>query len=338
MGYNGDLYIAGYVLTFGTLPLLYFTNLIFAHRVIRLQHPIIGRWNPFMYIFFIFIYLLMIISWAILIAGLVQPFYWREDWIRNMDRKFRIYAVTFFAIISCLPLPLVIISSLIPRIRRKRRYGHVGMAFKIIILLIATTLTAAVAIFLAVIEWKSMIPRTEPQPKWTSRAWYYIMVFVLEIIIVFLYVIARVDQRITGARYDPDHNHHRDSRNSRDLDSDRSSSPEYASGAAEKPPKKRMFGLLPAKGTDEKSYPISGSPRRSRMEPRDEGRPEKKSLFGGFGKFALGAAGGVAAGAATAGALNHRKNKKDRERSRSRERSKSVAWEDEIEKEEAINR
>jgi hypothetical protein len=331
MGYNGDLYISGYVLTFGALPLLYFTNLIFAHRVMRLQHPIIGRWNPILYIFFIGIYILMIIAWAFLIAGLVQPFYYQQAWIRNIDRKFRIAAYIFFAIIACLPIPLVLISSIIPRIRRHKRYSHVGMALKIIILLIATTLTALEAIFLAVVEWKPEVPRTQPPPNRTSRAWYYVMIFVIEIIIVFLYVIARVDQRIHGARY-PDHNDRRDSRDSRNSrERDRSSSPEYANGAAEKPPQRRLFGLLPAKQSND-GYPTSGSPRRSRMEARDEGRPEKKSRFGGFGKLALGAAGGAAAGAAAAGAVKHHKDKKNREN------SKSVAWQDEQDRSEALNR
>lgn len=345
LGYNGDLYIAGYVMTFGGTPILYLVNLIFAHRVMRLQHPIIGRWNPILYAFFIFIYLLMTIAWALLIAGLVQPFYWRDPKILNFDSNFRKYAYTFFAVVALLPLPLVLISSIIPRIRRHRRYGHVGMAFKIIILLIATALTAAEAVFLAIVAWRREIPRDQPPPGWTSRVWYYVFIFVLEILVVFLYLIARVDQRITGARYDDHHQHNgrdaiRDSsdtpRNSRERD--RSISPEYASGAGEKQPKKRLFGLLSAKSPAR----YDNAPKRqSRMEPRDESNPEKKSRFGGLGKFALGAAGGAAAGAASAGTIKHIKNRHERERSRSRERrdhAKSVAWQDEIEKEEMINR
>ncbi|KAL9026562.1 MAG: hypothetical protein Q9196_004793, partial [Gyalolechia fulgens] len=185
--------IAAQIFVAAGVVLLFVVNLIFTQRIIRATHPH-GGWHPFFSYLFKAIYVLIVISLIMLITANVQSFYTLNNNTRRIDRAIILYGQTFYAIISFLPFPLVIGGLIIPRKIRVEKFGSGRFRSKIIILLSATFLLCLGACFRVGTNYKKPRPVNDP-PKYYNKECFYIFNFVVEYIVIVLYLIVRVDLR-----------------------------------------------------------------------------------------------------------------------------------------------
>lgn len=188
------LSIAAAIFVAAGVVILYIVNLIFAQRIIRAQHQRAG-WHPIAHWFFIAVYAIIVLTLIMLITTVVQSYYTLDPHTLRIDRAFMLYGATTYAIISFLPIPLVLMSLLVPRRARTDKFGAGRFRTKIAILLLASALICSGACWRAGTSWVTPVKHNEPIPWYFQQAYFYFFDFGVEILTVYLYAILRVDRR-----------------------------------------------------------------------------------------------------------------------------------------------
>lgn len=192
--HNARLAIAANVFVSAGVVLLFVINVLFAQRIVRASHPNAG-WHPIFHYAFISIYVLIVLSLIALITSVVQQAYTRNLNTKRIDHDIQLYGQTFYAFISFLPFILVVGGLVIPRKTRVEKFGKGRFRHKIAILLLAAFFLCAGASFRAGANYAGgKRPRTDPAT-YQNKACFYIFNFTVEIIVIYLYVIVRVDKR-----------------------------------------------------------------------------------------------------------------------------------------------
>lgn len=192
--HNIKLAIAASIFVAAGVLLLYIVNLLFAQRLLRAQQPRVG-WHPALSTAFKGLYVLIVFTLVMVITVTVQSFFTLSPNTHRIDRDIQLYAATCFAVVSFLPIPIVLLSLLLPREVPLQKFGIGRFRTKIAVLLSATTLISLGAAFRCGTTWKTPVPRTEPLPGYYSHACFYIFNFTVEVLVVYLYAILRIDRR-----------------------------------------------------------------------------------------------------------------------------------------------
>lgn len=190
---NVSIAIAAQVFVAAGVVLIFIINLIFAQRIIRAAHPNSG-WHPLFKHFFTGIYVLIVVSLIMLITANVQSFYTLNSNTKRIDRDIILYGGTFYAIVSFLPIPLVLGGLIIPRKTRVEKFGSGRFRSKVAVLLTAAFMLCLGASFRVGTNFKTPKPVNDP-PKYYDKACFYIFDFTVELLVVILYVVVRVDRR-----------------------------------------------------------------------------------------------------------------------------------------------
>lgn len=191
---NGRIAIAANVFVSAGVLLLYVVNLLFAQRIVRSCHPNIG-WHPIFHYALVAIYVLTGMTLIMLITSVIQSYYTLNHNTRRIDRDILLYGQTFFTFVSFLPFPLVLGGLVVPRTTRREEFGYGRFISKIMILLSSTFLLCLGACFRTGVNYAGgERPITHPAG-YQSKACFYIFNFTVEIVVVLLYVVVRVDKR-----------------------------------------------------------------------------------------------------------------------------------------------
>lgn len=186
--------IAANIFVAAGVVLLFVVNVLFALRVVRACHPHSG-WHPVMHYTFIGIYVSIVVTLIMLITSVIQSFYTLNDNTKRIDRDIQLYGQTFYAVISFLPFPMVLFGLLIPRTTRIEKFGQGRFRTKIAILLTAAFFLCLGASYRAGVNYAGGLrSRTDPAG-YQGKAPFYIFNFVVEIIVIYLYILVRIDQR-----------------------------------------------------------------------------------------------------------------------------------------------
>ena len=187
------LAIAAMVFVSAGVVLLFVVNLIFAQRIVRACYPHFG-WHVLASRIFMAIYVLIILTLVMLIIATVQSFYTLSANTQRIDRGIQRYGSSWYAFVAFLPILIVFIGLVLPRRTRVEKFGIGRFRTKIRILLIAAVLLSLGAFFRAGTGYRT--PRPRNHPAWYhSRACFYLFNFGVEILVVYLYAILRVDLR-----------------------------------------------------------------------------------------------------------------------------------------------
>lgn len=192
-----NLTIAALVFTNAGVILIYIVNLLFVQRLLRAQHPHFGWSRPVSYIFKA-LYVDVVLTIIMVITALVQSLFTLSNNTHRIDRDILLYGITTFTVISFLPLPVVALTLAIPRHpkgRRPDKFGHGRWREKIAILLTASFLICFGEFYKCGTIWMKPVPVTQPMPNYFSKAAFYIANFTVEILVVTLYAVVRVDLR-----------------------------------------------------------------------------------------------------------------------------------------------
>ena len=192
--HNVQIAIAANVFVAAGVVLLFVINLLFAQRIVRASHPNSG-WHPIFHYAFLALYVLIVVSLFALITAVIQSNYTLNLNTKRIDRDIQLYGQTLYAVVSFLPILLVVGGLIIPRKTRVEKFGSGRFRHKIAILLLAATLLCLGATFRTGVNYAGgERPREDPAP-YQSKACFYIFNFTIEILVIYLYVLVRVDQR-----------------------------------------------------------------------------------------------------------------------------------------------
>ena len=190
---NVRVAIAAQIFVAAGVVLLLAINLVFAQRILRAAHKR-SLWHPVFNHFFSAIFVLIGLTLIMLITAVIQSFYTLNSNTKRIDRDIQLYGQTFYAVIAFLPIPFVVIGLLIPHQGRLEKFGSGRYREKVAILLTSTFLLALGAWFRVGTNYKT--PRPTGDPAWYhSKACFYIFNLGIEVIVIWLYVLVRVDRR-----------------------------------------------------------------------------------------------------------------------------------------------
>ncbi|CZT42296.1 uncharacterized protein RSE6_02158 [Rhynchosporium secalis] len=198
--HNVSIAIAAGIFVAAGVLLLFIINLIFTQRVTRARHPN-WAWSKGFSLAFKIYYITIVLLLIALIFCTVQAFYTLDTNIRRIDRDIQLLGGTYFAVAAFLPIPLLGLNFLIPRSEssssccphRIDKFGSGRFRSKIYILLLSSILLTFGAAFRAGIAY---LPRPRNDPAWYhAKACFYVINFTIEIVVVALYVVVRVDKR-----------------------------------------------------------------------------------------------------------------------------------------------
>ncbi|KIW21387.1 hypothetical protein PV08_01967 [Exophiala spinifera] len=185
--------IAASIFAYAGVLVLFLVNVIFAQRILRAAHPHFG-WHKTLSNVFIVLYVLIGVMLAMVISAIVQSFYTLSPNIHRIDRDLQITASTYLLFISFLPIPMVVCGLIVPRKTRLEKFGTGRWRTKVAILLASSMLLCLGASFRSATTYKN--PRPRDDPAWYDAKWcFYFFNFTVEIIVIFLYLILRVDRR-----------------------------------------------------------------------------------------------------------------------------------------------
>ena len=227
---DASIAIAANVFNAAGVLLLFLVNLMFAQRVLRAYHPAVGWQQPVRWAFralygSVVALLIMVVTASVYLVFTLDPV------ARGQVRNVQLFAGVYLAVLAFLPIPIVLVSRLAAsgwRLRGRRaaaaanntadeeansnddgekshqntrknaglvkdKFGSGRFRVKIALLLTSSALLSLGAAFRAGI---AFVPRPITDPAWYHhRAAYYCFNYVLELIVVYMYGIARFDRR-----------------------------------------------------------------------------------------------------------------------------------------------
>lgn len=158
----------------------------------RAQHSHFA-WTKWFSVLFKLFYASIIAGLAAIITVVVQSFYTLDSNIHRIDLDVQHVVGIYFAFISFLPIPLVVLRVILTKKSPTEKFGEGHFRTKIFTLIFTSFILCLGASFRAGILF---YPRPRNDPAWYhSKACFYLFNFTIEIIVVFLYAVIRVDKR-----------------------------------------------------------------------------------------------------------------------------------------------
>ncbi|KAF7193178.1 hypothetical protein HII31_05522 [Pseudocercospora fuligena] len=200
---NVSLSIAAQILLNAGVLIVYVVNLIFAQRIIRARQPEIG-WHPVFRAFFKILYGLVGLALVLVITFIVIQFYTLDTELRQACRDVQLAAITYLLFVTVVPLVILAVTWSLKRSPRAEKFGTRdsygggvdtwSMGQKSLILLVSALLCTLGAGFKAGSQFED--PRPKSDPAWyQSKAALYVFTFLIEILILYMFLLTRVDHR-----------------------------------------------------------------------------------------------------------------------------------------------
>ncbi|CEJ58026.1 hypothetical protein PMG11_06698 [Penicillium brasilianum] len=191
--HNVRIAIAAQIFVAAGVLLLFILNLLYAQRMLRAAFPAIGWSRPLSWAFKV-LYVLVVISIIMLITAVIQSMYTLNANTHRIDRDIQLYGVTYFAIVSFLPLPIVSLVLFFAEKDKVASFGSGSWRTKALIVFVAGTLLCLGASFRAGTTWMPPRPVNDP-PAYMHKACFYVFNFGIDISVVILFLFSRVDKR-----------------------------------------------------------------------------------------------------------------------------------------------
>ncbi|EMC96143.1 hypothetical protein BAUCODRAFT_33488 [Baudoinia panamericana UAMH 10762] len=172
---------------------VYVINLFFAYRILCARQPEIG-WSRILHYGLVALLVVMMIAIFLLISMVVFSSYTLSSYYLRVARDCQLFGLTYFTFIVAMAPVILATSYILPKSSTPQHFGKGEMHLKSIILAVSCVLCALIAGFKAGVTWSH--PRPRADPAWFhSKACFYCFGFMLEIIILTLFLVAEIDQR-----------------------------------------------------------------------------------------------------------------------------------------------
>ncbi|CAM1508716.1 Fc.00g055640.m01.CDS01 [Cosmosporella sp. VM-42] len=200
--------IAAQVFLSAGVVMLFLMNMVFAQRLLRAFQPSFG-WNKVVTAVYRVIYSSITADILMVIIALVYSYFTRDLDKLKKARDVQRVGVTYLAVISFLPIPIIALSLLLPRKEPVEEFGAGSMGARVFLTIFSAVLLALGAGFRAGVA--LMTPRLVTNPAWYHhKACFYVLTYGIEIIVVYVYTLSEFDKRFyirdskhRPARYPP---------------------------------------------------------------------------------------------------------------------------------------
>lgn len=174
--------------------LVYLLNLALAHRIIQALYPRTRRHASVFYLFMA-LSLLTVLIVGMVLTAIVQSFFKLNANTHRIDRDVQLAGLTYFAGVSFLPLPLAIYA-ILPKGRRGMLsyFGHHKPEANAIILAAGTLFICLGATYRCATIWSWPVSFKNPEPEYDNMGCFYVFYFTMDVLVIFLYGIGRIDQ------------------------------------------------------------------------------------------------------------------------------------------------
>lgn len=102
---------------------------------------------------------------------------------------------TIFVVTAAMPIIVTLMAVLIPGKAPYEDFGTRGLGGKVNVLLVASSLIFVGALYRCAVLFQPPVSVREPLPGYFGRAPFYIVNFTIEVLVVMMYLLRRVDQR-----------------------------------------------------------------------------------------------------------------------------------------------
>lgn len=188
-----NLAIAATIFVAAGVLLLFIINLFFAQRILRGLHPHLG-WHKGISKAFLVMYLLIIPLLIMVVTATTQSFFTTDKNIVRMDIDMQRGASTYFLVVALLPLPITIFALTYPKATDPDHFGKGSFKLKAAIVMFASTLLTLGAGFRTGTSFETFKPEYATNPPWWNAKWcFYFFNFTLELIVVLMYLVVRID-------------------------------------------------------------------------------------------------------------------------------------------------
>ncbi|KXX81448.1 hypothetical protein MMYC01_202666 [Madurella mycetomatis] len=191
---NVDLAIASGIFVSAGVLLLFIVNLILALRVLRATHPRFGWGRPARWLGRALVGSVVAVLVMVVVCSVHSLFTLDAD-ARAKERDVMLFAGVYLTVMAFLPIPVVATAAVLPTRAgdEPEVFGTGSMRTKMGLLLFTSGVLTLGAGFRAGINF---VPRPITQPAWYhSKAAFYCFDFVVEVLVVYVYAIARFDRR-----------------------------------------------------------------------------------------------------------------------------------------------
>ncbi|KAE9965552.1 hypothetical protein EG328_009577 [Venturia inaequalis] len=199
---NASIALASNSFVAAGTPILYIINLVFAHRIIRAQHPKLGWHKALSLLARVIVVSVVGVLILLIFAGIAMSFTLNTA-LRQRCRDIQLFGTTFYTFIAFLPLPMVFVGLVLPKRIRTEKFGQGRFRTKILVLVTSTLLLTLRAVWGTTATWLTPVPRIQAIPWYYSKPAFYCVQLLPELLVVYLYAFVRVDRRFftpTGQR------------------------------------------------------------------------------------------------------------------------------------------
>ncbi|KAM5515563.1 hypothetical protein FOXYSP1_02514 [Fusarium oxysporum f. sp. phaseoli] len=191
--HNARLAIAANILVNAGILLIYILNVVLSQRVLRAKQPPVG-WHPIPRVGTRISYALIPGALIMSIVSVVVQLYSENQSVRSSCRDVQLASLTYLLVFTCLPIIHILTATSLPRRQDEESFGEGSMKAKVLIVTISSCICILSAGFKAGANWSH--PRQLSNPAWYhSKACFYILNFMLEILILCLLTFSRIDKR-----------------------------------------------------------------------------------------------------------------------------------------------
>ncbi|KAK3305162.1 uncharacterized protein B0T15DRAFT_415409, partial [Chaetomium strumarium] len=191
---NDELALAATVLTSAGVLILFIVNIILAVRVVRATHPLAG-WSRAVKVGMGALIATVVAVLVMVVFSSVHQLFTLNLGIRRRERDVMLFAGVYMVVVAVLPLVAMALVRLLPRKGPypAENFGTGGMGAKMALLAFTSALLTLGAAFRTAVNFEAK-PVNDPQ-WYHSRPAFYCFNFVIEIVVVYTYLLVRFDQR-----------------------------------------------------------------------------------------------------------------------------------------------
>lgn len=190
---NVQLSIAATIFANAGVLVIFVLLLVFAQRCLRAAHPKFGWSRPVHYIFKI-LYILLPCMLIMLIVPTIYTHYTLDVSVLDSCRDALLVGGTYISVFSFLPLALVIVLAILPKASNSEDFGTGSWAAKLWIIGICSLMLSFGMVFRTGMNFLPERMAANPY-SFQDKASFYVLYFTVEIIVVYAFLVMRVDKR-----------------------------------------------------------------------------------------------------------------------------------------------
>lgn len=190
---NVSLAIAANIFVNAGILVVYVINFVLAMRIFRARQPSLG-WKQGVRILARVLYFLVFIALVLVIVFVVLSFYTLNESFKRTARDAQLAALTYLCVFTVVPFGILGLTYALKPAPNAVHFGTGSMNTKALIIFTSTCLCVLNSGFKTGANWEPLRPANDPA-WYQDKGAFYVFLFGIEIIIVYFFIIMRIDKR-----------------------------------------------------------------------------------------------------------------------------------------------